>query len=135
MNLFKKAKYNDSNITFYYVNEEKLYTIPKDLIDFYEDNIYLNGFCFVSENIVNGKQILFICLLNNLKVWKKKLKYIFKKTDIELIFNEFNNRCLCIGTYCNGYIIIINSDYFKEYWDVRTSIINGFNQLFHLFND
>ena len=134
MNLFKKAKYSDPNITFYYVNDKKLYIIPDNLINFYEDGVYLNGFCFVSENIINDEQVLFICLLNDLKVWKKKLRHIFKEKDIIKLFNEFNNRTLCVGTYCNGYIIIINSDYFEEFWDVRSNVMNGLNKVFHLFH-
>jgi len=94
-----------------------IYPIPKDILSYFIDQIYKNGFWFVkslnmsflidlaifSNNIkkvkfslekffaTENKEFLLICLSYKLNIWKSELANIFEEKYIVDLFERFKN--------------------------------------------
>jgi len=114
-----------------------VFPIPKDLLsalvkDCYESNWELaREYAFPrlmklmksSENISRcnidwdkmneqlGCYLALICLPYDIESWKKNLSNMFNDDDIERLFYEFDGQKGVYGTYSNGHVIVLNSDY------------------------
>ena len=156
-----KIVFENHCINFKHVISEmndNVYPIPKEVLSFFVKQIYENGYQFiycysmkfvyeltkkssnleqVKFNIKNlelakDKALLFICLPYDLNVWLTELKKYFNEESIKQMFKNFNNAPGVQGTYVNGYLIIINSDYLTEIKDIEEITEHEF---VHLFED
>lgn len=134
------------------------FPIPKKLLSELVDLCYKNNWQYANEFVFNYlidliedsenidlckinleklKQyrthcLMFICLPYDLNIWNVKLKRFFSKKQIEKLFKEFDDNPGVSGTYSNGQIIIVNSNYINTLKDAEEIIEH---ELVHIFED